>query len=44
MLLIGIILILVVIGTVTFCCCKVAGEADRITDKIMRECDKNACK
>ena len=44
MLFIGTILIFGVIGTVTFCCCIAAGEADRITDKIMRERDINACK
>ena len=30
MLLIGIILIFGMIGVITICCCKVAGEADRI--------------
>ena len=44
MLLIGIIPIFGMIGVITICCCKVAGEADRIMHEIKRERDINVYK
>ena len=44
MLLIGIIPIFGMIGVITICCCKGAGEADRIMHEIKRERDINVYK